>query len=168
MKRAIILAATATAICSLTACGGSSPAAPAPPADIAGPYNASVTASSACSANLPSAMRVINYPVEVSQTGATAQVKITPHGGTPITVAATLSGQTVTFPSLSFSGTTAAGTISVAATAGKATVASNGEITGTLSGTFQAGAGASCNAGDHLLQMKRCVVTCSGGICMCS
>lgn len=168
MKRAIRSAALATAIGSLTACGSSSPAAPAPPANIAGSYNASITASASCSANLPSETRVLKYAADVSQNGATAQVQINPHGGTPVTVAGTISGQTITFPSVSFSGNMpGAGAISVAATTGNATVAATGEIAGTLSGTYQT-AGTTCNAGDHQLQMNRCVVTCSAGICACS
>jgi hypothetical protein len=162
MKRLVL----ATAIGSLMACGGSSPIAPTPPANIAGSYIASVTASSTCSANLPSATRVLNYAADVAQTGATAQVQINPHGGTTVTVAGTVSGQTINFPSVSFSGTTPGGAVSIVATTGTANVAANGEIAGTLSGTYQA-AGTSCNAGNHQLQMRRCVVTCSGNVCAC-
>lgn len=169
MNRPIRSAALAVAfgvLGSLMACGGSSPAAPAPPADIAGSYNASVTASSTCSANLPAAARVFNYGAEVSQTGATALVKINPHGGSTVTVTGTVSGQTITFPSVSFSGNMPGGAVSIVATTGAANVAANGEIAGTLSGTYQAG-GTSCNAGDHQVQMRRCVVTCSGNVCAC-
>jgi hypothetical protein len=117
---------------------------------------------------LPSETRVLNYAADVSQSGATAQMQINPHGGIPVTVTGTLSGQTITFPSVSFSATTSSGSaMSIVATTGKATVAANGEIAGTLSGTFQSGSGASCNAGDHQLQMKRCVVTCAGNVCAC-
>ena len=163
MKRLAI----AMAIGSLMACGGSSPAAPPPPANIAGSYNASITASSTCSANLPSTMRVFNYSADVTQTGATAQVLFNPHGGSPVTVAATVSGQTITFPSVSFNGNIpGSGAISVVATTGKANVAADGQIAGTLSGTYQA-EGTSCNAGDHQVQMKKCVVTCAGNVCAC-
>ena len=167
LKRAIRSAVLATAIGSLMACSDSSPAAPTPAANIAGQYNATVTASSACSANLPSETRVLNYAAEVSQTGATAQVHINPHGGSSVTVAGTISGQTINFPSVSFSATTPGGAVSVVATTGKATVAANGEITGTLSGTYQTASGTICNAGDHQLQMRRCVVTCAGNVCAC-
>ena len=155
---------------SLMACGGgSSPTAPTPPANIAGSYNASITASSTCSANLPSATRVLNYAAEVSQTGAAAQVQLIPHGGSTVTVTSTVSGQTINFPSFSLSGNTVGGgAVSVVATGTTANVAADGSITGTLSGTYQAASGTSCNAGDHQLQMRRCVVTCSGGICTCS
>ena len=154
-----------TAVASLMACGGS-PSAPTPPANIAGSYNASVTASSTCSANLPSETRVLKYAAEVSQTGATALVQFIPHGGSAVTATATVSGQTINFPSVSLSGTMLGRAVSVVATTGTANVAANGEIAGTLSGTYQ-GAGTSCNAADHQLQMKRCVVTCSGNICTC-
>ena len=155
-----------TAVASLMACGGS-PSAPTPPASIAGSYNASVTASSTCSANLPSETRVLNYAAEVSQTGATALVQFLPHGGSAVTATATVSGQTINFPGVSFSGTTPGGAVSFVATTGKANVAASGEIAGILSGTYQS-SGTSCNAADHQLQMKRCVVTCSGNICACS
>src|SRR5678816_292096 len=152
MKRLML----ATALGSLLACGGSSPASPTPPANIAGTYVASVTASSTCSANLPSEARVLLYGAEVSQTGGIAAVQFVPHGGSPVTVAATVSGQSINFPSLSFSGITPGGAVSVAATTGRADVAANGQIAGTLSGTYQTESG-SCNAADHQLQMRRCV-----------
>ena len=156
----------ATAV-SLMACGGS-PSAPTPPANIAGSYNASVTASSTCSANLPSETRVLKYAAEVSQTGATAQVQFVPHGGSAVTATATVSGQTVNFPSVSFNGITPGGAVSFVATTGKANVVADGQIAGTLSGTYQTASGTSCNAADHQLEMRRCVVTCSGNICTCA
>ena len=110
-----------TAVASVMACGGS-PSAPTPPANIAGSYNASVTASSTCSANLPSATQVLNYAAEVSQAGATAQVQFLPHGGSAVTATATVSGQTINFPSLSFSENMTGGVVAPAAT-GKANVA---------------------------------------------
>jgi hypothetical protein len=165
MKRLAI----ATAIGSLMACSDSSPAAPPPPANVAGIYNATLTASSTCSANLPSEARVLHYGAEVTQTGPSAQVKINPHGGNGVTVAGTVSGQTINFPSVSFSGITVGGAaVSLAATTGKANVAANGEIAGTFSGTYQAASGTSCNAADHQLLMKPCVVTCAGNVCVCS
>ena len=168
MKNALRSAVLAAAIGSLMACSDSSPAAPTPPANIAGSYTATVTASSTCSANLPSETRVLSYAADVSQTGANAQVKINPHGGTSVTVASTVSGQTVSFPAVSFSATTPGGVVvSIVATTGTANIAANKEIAGTLSGTFQTASGASCNASDHQLQMKPCVVTCSGNVCVC-
>ena len=85
----------------------------------------------------------------------------------PVTFAAGVSGQTINFPSVSFSGNTPGGdAVSVVATTGRADVAASGEITGTLNGTYQTTSG-SCTAADHQLQMRRCVVTCSGNICAC-
>ena len=116
--------AIATAIGSLVACGGgsggSSPTAPTPPvtnaniggsganiggsnANIGGSYNATVTASSTCSANLPSETRVLGFMATITQTGAAVQVQLV-SGGSTVTVSGTVSGQTVNFPSFSFSG----------------------------------------------------------------
>ena len=142
-----------TAVASVMACGGS-PSAPTPPANIAGSYNASVTASATCSANLPSETRVLNYAAEVSQTGATAVVQFIPHGGSAVTASATVSGQTINFPSMSLSGTTGAGAVSIVAT-GTANVDANGEIAGTLSGTYQLASGTNCNATNHQIQWKK-------------
>jgi hypothetical protein len=160
MKRAIVLAA----IGSLMACGGGGPTAPAP-ANIAGTYNATITASSICAA-VPSAARVIILGAEVSQTGSAATVLFNPHGGSSLTVSATVSGQSVSFPSLSINGSIEGNAMSVSAAGSQGSVASNGAITTSLSGTFQ-GSGASCNAADHQLQMKRCTIVCSGGVCAC-
>lgn len=164
--------ATAAAIGSLIACGGcggGGATAPTPPANIAGSYTASITASSTCSANLPSATRVFNYSAEVTGTGTTVQVQFLPHGGNPVTATATVSGQTVSFPSFSLSGSTPqGGAVAVVATGTTANVATDGAITGPIGGTFQAASGTTCNATDHQLQMRRCVVTCSGNVCTCS
>jgi hypothetical protein len=110
---------------------------------------------------------VLNYAAEVSQTGATAQVQFLPHGGTAVTATATVAGPTINFPGISFSGITPGGAVSFVGTTGKANVAANGEIAGTLNGTYQTASGTSCNAVDHQLQMRRCVVTCAGNICVC-
>jgi hypothetical protein len=157
----------AMAIGSFMACGGSGPTGTTPPANIAGTYNASVTASSTCAANLPSATRVLLFGAEVTQTALAAQVQLIPHGGSAVTVAATVSGQTINFPGVAFNGTTPEGAVSVVATTGRADVAANGEIAGTLNGRFQTASG-SCTAADHQLQMRRCVVTCSGNVCACA
>jgi hypothetical protein len=53
--------------------GGSSPTTPvpAPPnANLGGSCNATITASSTCSANVPSETRVLNYVADISRTGA--------------------------------------------------------------------------------------------------
>lgn len=146
--------AIATAIGSLIACSDGSPTAPTPPANIAGSYTATITASSTCSANLPSATRVLNYIANVTQTDAAVQVQFMPHGGSTVTVTGTVSGQTVNFPSFSFSGNTAGGAVSGVVT-GTANVAPDGSITGTLSGTYQTPSGLSCNAANHQLEMVK-------------
>jgi hypothetical protein len=165
MKRPFLAAALAMFTGSLMACSNSSPAEPTPPANIAGSYNATITASSTC-ASVPSAARELALGAEVSQTGAAANVVFNPHGGNPVTVAGTVSGQTISFPSLSISGSQSGNAMSIAAAASTGNVGAGGVITAPLNGTYQ-GAGASCTAGDHQLHMKRCVITCSGGICVC-
>ena len=154
--------AIATAIGSLTACGGGSsstptaPTPPAPPANIAGPYGATLTASSACSANLPSETRALEFLATVTQTGAAVQVQLVAHvPGAPSTAfSGTVSGQTVNFPSFSFS--EAMGRGAALAASGNANVAANGlSITGTLNGTYQTSSGSSCNAVNHQLQMVK-------------
>ena len=151
--------AIATAIGSLMACGGgsSSPTAPtAPPANIAGPYSATITASSTCSANLPSETRALDFFATVTQTGAAVQVQLIAHvpGVPAVTFSGTVSGQTVNFPSFSFTETMGRG--AALAASGNANVAANGlSITGTLSGTYQTSSGASCNAANHQLQLVK-------------
>jgi hypothetical protein len=150
--------AIATAIGSLTACGGDSgPTAPtAPPANIAGPYALTVTAASTCSANLP--FPVLGFAATITQTGAAVQVQLVAHApGAPSgTVSGAVSGQTVNFPS--FSLTEAMGRGATLAASGNLNVAGGGlSITGTLSGTFQTPSGSSCNAANHQLQLvKQC------------
>ena len=142
------------AIGSLMACGGgSSPTAPTPSANVAGDYNATVTASSTCSANLPAAAWAVNFASNITQTGTAVQVQLFQHVGMN-TVTGTVSGQTINFPSMSLNGTTGAGAVTVVAT-GKANVDATGEIAGTLSGTYQLASGTSCNAVDHQIQWKK-------------
>jgi hypothetical protein len=149
--------AIATAIGSLTACGGgsSTPTAPtAPPAAIAGPYAATVTAASTCSANLP--FPVLGFSATVTQTGAAVQVELVAHApGAPSgTVSGTVSGQTVTFPNFSLN--EAMGRGATLAASGNLNVASGGlSITGTLTGTFQTPSGLSCNAANHQLELVK-------------
>jgi hypothetical protein len=151
--------AIATAIGSLMACagcsGGSSPTAPTPPADIGGPYSLTITASSTCSANLPAAAWELGFLATITQTGAAAQVQLIAHlPGTPsATVSGTVSGQTVTFPSFPLSETMGGGVALVAS--GNANVAANGDIAGSLSGTYQTPSGSSCNATNHQLKMVK-------------
>ena len=155
--------AMATAIGSLVAwsggCGTSagSPSAvkPRPPANIAGWYNAAITASSTCAANLPAATRALTYVANVTQTGAAVQVRLLgPVNWHSVTVNGTVSGRTVNFSSFSFSENDTGGGVAVVAT-GTASVAGDGSIAGALSGTYGTPLGQSCNAGNHQLQMVR-------------
>jgi len=151
--------AIATTIGSLTACGGgsSSPTAPtAPPANIAGPYSATLIASSTCSANLPSDTRTLDFLANISQTAAAVQVQLIAHvpGVPEVTFSGTVSGQTVNFPNFSF--TALMGRGAALAASGNANVAASGlSITGTLSGAYQTTSGASCNAANHQLQLVK-------------
>ena len=153
--------AIATAIGSLTACGGgsggSSPTAPtpAPPANIAGSYNATIGASSTCSANLPPETRVLHYVANITQTDAAVQVQLLAHViWNTVTVNGTVSGQTINFSSFSFSEISTGGGIALVAT-GTAKVAPDGSITGTLSGTYQTPSGANCNAANHPFHLAK-------------
>lgn len=160
MKRLAI----AMAIGTLAACSGGSsgsgPTAPtssAPPANIAGPYVATITASSACAANL--AFPVLGFLATVTQTGAAVQVQLIAHApGAPSgTVSGTVSGQTLHFPSFPLNDVMARG--ATLAASGNLNVASSGlSITGTLSGTFQTTpSGPSCNAANHQIELvKQC------------
>jgi hypothetical protein len=146
--------AIAMAIGSLAACsGGSSPTAPTPPANVVGAYNATITAASTCSANLPAAAWAVNFASNITQTGTAVQVQLFQHVGMN-TVTGTVSGQTINFPSMSLSGTTGAGAITIVAT-GTASVDANGDIAGALSGTYQLASGTTCNAANHQIQWKK-------------
>jgi hypothetical protein len=151
MKRLAI----AMAIGSLTACGSSSPTAPtAPPANIAGPFSATLTAASTCSANLP--FPVLGFSATITQTGAAVQVQLQAHApGAPSgTVSGTVSGQTLNFPSFALNEAMGRGATLTAS--GNLNVASSGlSITGTLSGTFQTPSGSSCNAANHQLEIVK-------------
>lgn len=151
----------AAVIGSLTACGGGSstataPTPPAPPANIAGSYGTTLTASSTCSANLPSETRALEFLATVAQTGAAVQVELVAHvpGVPSTTFSGSVSGQTVNFPTFSFTQTMGRG--AALAASGSANVAANGlSITGTLNGTYQTSSGSSCNAANHQLQLVK-------------
>jgi hypothetical protein len=151
--------AIAMAIVSMVACGGggSTPTAPtAPPANIAGPYGATLTASSTCSANLPTETRSLDFFANITQTGAAVQVQLIAHvpGVPEVTFSGMVSGQAVSFPSFTF--TAPMGRGAALAASGNANVAANGlSITGTLSGAYQTSSGASCNAANHQLQLVK-------------
>jgi hypothetical protein len=159
--------ALAIAIGSLMVCGGcGGSTAPTPPANVAGEYNATITASATCSANLPAAAWALKYPATVTQSGAAAQVKLIHHQGSTVTVSGTVTGQTINFPNFLLAENMTGGVVAVTAT-GKANIAADSSMAGTLSGTYQTASGTSCNAVDHQLELKRCVVTCSGNVCIC-
>jgi len=162
MKRLAI----AGAILSFTACGGGgSPTAPTPPENIAGSYNATVTASSTCSANLPAETRALDFIATLTQSGAAVQVQlIAKVPGVPeVTFSGTVSGKTVNFPSFSF--TSPMGRGAALSASGNGNVAANGlSITGSLNGAYQTSSGTSCNAANHQLQMiKLCLQPTSNG-----
>jgi hypothetical protein len=114
-----------------------------------------ITASSTCSANLPSATRVLNYVANISQTGAAVQVTLLAHViWNTVTVSGTVSGQTITFSNFSFSEITTGGGVALGTT-GTANVAADGSITGTLSGTYLTPSGTNCNAVSHQIQMVK-------------
>ena len=154
MKRLAI----AMAIGSGMACGGSSPTAPtasATPVNIAGSYNATIGASSTCSANLPVATRVLNYVANITQTGTAVQVQLLAHViWNNVTVTGTVSGQTVTFSSFSFSENDTGGGVALVTT-GTGNVAADGTITGTLSGSYGTPSGSNCNAGNHQMVLVK-------------
>lgn len=163
--------AITTVIGSVVASGGcsSSPTAPtAPPANIAASYATTVTASSTCSANLPAETRALDFLAEITQSGSAVQVKLIAHvpGVPEVAFAGTVSGQTVNFPSFSFTQTMGRG--AALAASGNANVATNGlSITGTLNGTYQTSSGTSCNAANHQIQLtKLCLQPTANGTAM--
>lgn len=150
--------AIATAVGSMTACGGSSggsPTAPtASPANIAGQYMTTITAASTCAGNVPSP--VLAFLTTVTQTAAAVQMELLAHapGAPKGTVSGTVSGQAVTFASFPLSEPMGRGATLVAS--GTANVATNGlTITGALSGTFQTSSGLTCNSTSHQVQMVK-------------
>lgn len=104
--------------------GGSSSTAPTPPANVAGDYTASITASATCSADAPAGARVLTYAATDTQTGASVEVKLIHHQGSTVTVTGMISGQTINFPSLSFSENMRGGVVAPAAK-GKANIAAD-------------------------------------------
>ena len=158
MKKWLAIATVLGSLMAFSGCSdGNSPTAPtAPPANIAASYGATVTASSTCSANLPTETRALEFLATITQTGAAVQVQLVAHvpGVPEVTFSGTVSGQTVNFPSFSFTQTMGRG--AALAASGNANVAANGlSITGTLNGTYQTSSGASCNATNHQIQLVK-------------
>src|SRR6185295_1799738 len=123
--------AIAVALASLTACGGSSPAAPTTPstpapANIAGPYDLTLIASSTCSENLPAATRTLKYVANITQTGTLNTLFIVTLSGDvvfgEVVISGGISGQEIKIATFSFSEKTTGGGIALVAT-GTATVA---------------------------------------------
>ena len=160
--------ALATVVGSLTACGDSGPSAPTAPANIAASYGVTITASSTCSANLPAETRALEFLGNITQNGAAVQMQLIAHvpGVPELTLSGTVSGQTVNFPSFSFTQTMGRG--AALAASGNANVAANGlSIAGTLNGTYQTSSGASCNATNHQIQFtKLCLQPTANGTAM--
>ena len=160
--------AMAMAIGSLTACGDSGPTAPTAPANIAASYQTKVTASSTCSANLPAETRALDFLANITQTGTGVQVTLIAHvpGVPENSFSGTVSGQTVNFPSFTFTQTMGRGAALTAS--GSANVAANGlQINGTLNGNYQTSSGASCNAANHQIQLvKLCSTPTATGTAM--
>lgn len=147
--------AIATAIGSLTACGGDSgPTAPTAPANIAGPYSVTLTASPTCSGNLP--FPLLGFSATITQNGGAVQIDLQAHApGLPSgTVTGTVSGQTLNFTSFALSEPMGRG--ATLTSTGNLNIASGAmKITGTLSGTFQTPSGLSCNATNHQIEMVK-------------
>ena len=162
--------AIATAVGLTMACGGgSNPTAPtAAPANVAASYGVTITASPTCSANLPAETRALEFLGNITQTGAAIQMQLIAHvpGVPELTLSGTVSGQTVSFPSFSFTQTMGRG--AALAASGNANVAANGlSITGTLNGAYQTSSGASCNASNHQISLiKLCLQPTSNGTAM--
>ena len=155
MNRAIRAAVLATAIGSMIACG-SSPVEPPPPANIAGSYTMTVTASSSCSANLPADARELQAIADITQTAAAFKVTLLGH---VVLVSASVSGSVsdklVSFSTFALNELSTGGGV-VLSTTGTANVAADGSITGTLNGTYQAAAsGAICTATNHQIKLVK-------------
>lgn len=155
MNRAIRSAVVATAIGSMIACG-SNPVEPTPPANIAGSYDLTVTASSTCSASLPADAREFKAIANITQTAGTFKATLVGHVVfVSVTVSGSVSDQTVTFSTFALNELSTGGGV-VLSTTGTANVAADGSMTGTLNGTYQAAAsGAICNAPNHQIKLVK-------------
>ena len=155
MKRATRAVTVLAVLGSVMACG-SSPVSPTPPANIAGSYNLTVTASPTCSANLPVDAREFKSIADITQTAATFKATLVGHViFVSVTVSGSVSGQTVSFSTFALNELSTGGGV-VLSTTGTASVAADGSMTGTLNGTYQAAAsGAICNATNHQVTLVK-------------
>jgi len=154
-RRLAIATALGTLMSWGMACGGgSTPTAPTP-ANVAGSYDLTITASSTCSGNLPSETRVLQYVANVTQTGAAVQVTLQGHViFNSVTISGTVSGQAINFSTFAVNEITESDGV-VLTTTGTANVGADGSINGILSGTYQTTSGTNCNTGSHQIQMVK-------------
>ena len=98
---------------------------------------------------------MLHYVANVSQTGAAFNVQLLANViWNNAVVTGTVSGQTLTFSTFSFSENDTGGGVALATT-GTANVAADGSILGTLSGTYQTPSGSNCNSANHQLHMGK-------------
>ena len=159
VARAWVRGFAALAVTILAACGGgsnssvsgpSSPPSPQGPANIAGNYTFTYTASAACAAQLPASFRARSYQAVITQSGSTIAVNLV--GNFPALVFnGAVSGSSVSF-TWAFTETVSGGFLVGPAFTGTGTV-SGSTIQGTMSGTLQysplSGSTSSCVAADH-------------------
>lgn len=123
---------------------------PAGPANVAGNYTFTYTASAACAAQLPASFRARSYQAVITQSGSTIAVNLV--GNFPALVFnGSVSGSSVSF-TWAFTETVSGGFLVGPAFTGTGTV-SGSSIQGTMSGTLQysplSGSTSSCVAADH-------------------
>jgi hypothetical protein len=153
-KRAIVLAAIATAIGAVTACNGPTTPPTQTPANIVGSYNLTVTASPTCSANLPADAREFKSIADIAQTAGNFTATLLGHVVfVSVAVNGSVTGQTVTFSTFALNELSMGVVMS---TTGTANVAADGSMTGTLNGTYQATAtGVTCTAANHQIKLVK-------------
>jgi len=167
MRRTILTAALATAIGTSIACGSSSsytapttpttPTAPAP-ANVAGSYDLTIAASQTCAQNLPAATRILKYVANITQSGTLNTLFIMNLSGDVsfggVNIGGAVSEKALNISNFAFSEKTTGGGIAIVAT-GTATIASDGSISGTLTGIFQTPTGDSCLSNLHGIQLTK-------------
>jgi hypothetical protein len=162
-RTTLIVALVATAIAASTACGAADPTTPTTPvvptpANIAGSYDLTIAASQTCSQNLPVAARTLKYVANITQTGSLNTLFIMNLSGDvafgDVIISGGITENVLKIAQFSFSEKTTGGGIAMIAT-GTAVVASDGSITGTLSGIFQTPSAATCNSTAHGIQLTK-------------